>query len=95
MPAIDFIFDLMAQGHYTFTVHEIANVLGISLTAARAALRRLYKKAVVAMPCRCFWVIVPSEYRNFSCLPPDQFIPQLMENLIVLIPGDSWRGCTI
>ncbi len=81
MLAIDFIFDLMAQGRYTFTVHEIADSLAISLTAARAALRRLHKKGMVATPYRGFWVIVPPEYRNFSCLPPDQFIPQLMEHL--------------
>ena len=81
MPAIDFIFDLMAQGRYTFTVNDIATVLGVSLTATRAALRRLHKKGLIAMPYRGFWVIVPPEYRNFSCLPPDQFIPQLMEHL--------------
>jgi len=81
MPAIDFIFDLMAQGRYTFTVNEIANVLGVSLTAARATLRRLHKKGLITMPYRGFWVIVPPEYRNFSCLPPDQFISQLMNHL--------------
>ena len=53
----------------------------ISLTAARAALRRLHKKGVIAMPYRGFWVIVPPEYRNFSCLPPEQFVPQLMKHL--------------
>ena len=81
MPAVDFVFDLMAQGRYTFTVNEIADALAISLTAARAALRRLHKKGIIATPYRGFWVIVPPEYRNFSCLPPDQFIPQLMEHL--------------
>ncbi|MEA3240873.1 MAG: type IV toxin-antitoxin system AbiEi family antitoxin [Pseudomonadota bacterium] len=81
MPTIDYIFDLMAQGRYTFTVNEIADVLQISLTAARAALRRLRKKGIIATPYRGFWVVVPAEYRNFSCLPPDQFIPQLMEHL--------------
>jgi len=43
MPAIDFIFDLMAQGRYTFTVNEIADSLAISLTAARAALRSYHQ----------------------------------------------------
>jgi len=81
MPAIDFVFDMMAQGRYTFTVNEFANVLEISITAARAALRRLHKKGLIAMPYRGFLVIVPPEYRNFSCLPPDQFIPQLMKYL--------------
>jgi predicted transcriptional regulator of viral defense system len=81
MLAIDFVFDLMAQGRYTFTVNDFAKVLAISLTAARAALRRLHKKGIIATPYRGFWVIVPPEYRNFSCLPPDQFIPQLMEHL--------------
>lgn len=33
------------------------------------------------MPFRGFHVIVPPEYRNLGCLPPDQFVPQLMEHL--------------
>jgi len=76
-----FISDLAARGRYTFTVEEAASALGRSLIAGRAALRRLAGKGEIAMPYRGFWVIVPSEYRGIGCLPPEQFIPQLMEHL--------------
>ncbi len=33
------------------------------------------------MPFRGFHVIVPPEYRSLGCLPPEQFVPQLMERL--------------
>lgn len=81
MLAADYISELMAKGRYTFTVEEAARVLGQSLVATRAALRRLGKKGEITMPYRGFWVIVPPEYRSIGCLPPDQFIPQLMEHL--------------
>lgn len=81
MLAADYISELMARGHYTFTVEEAAKILGQSLVATRAALRRLGKKGEIAMPYRGFWVIVPPEYRSIGCLPPDQFVPQLMEHL--------------
>lgn len=81
MLAVNFVSSLMAKGRYTFTVAQAAEALGQSLVATRAALRRLGKKGEVAMPYRGFWVIVPPEYRSIGCLPPEQFIPQLMEHL--------------
>ena len=81
MLAISFVSSLMSKGHYTFTVAQAAEGLSQSLVATRAALRRLAKKGEIAMPYRGFWVIVPPEYRSIGCLPPDQFIPQLMEHL--------------
>lgn len=81
MLASRFIADLAARGRYTFTVEEAAKALGQSPVAARAALRRLRKKGEIAMPYRGFWVIVPPENRSSDCLPPEQFIPQLMEHL--------------
>jgi len=81
MLAADYISELMAGGRYTFAVEDVARALGQSLVATRAALRRLGKKGQIAMPYRGFWVIIPPEYRTIGCLPPDQFIPQLMEHL--------------
>lgn len=81
MLASDFITDLMAKGRYTFVAEEAAKGVGQSVVATRAALRRLRKKGEIAMPFRGFWVIVPPEYRIIGCLPPEQFIPQLMEHL--------------
>lgn len=81
MLAVNFVSSLMSKGRYTFTVTQAAEGLGQSLVATRAALRRLGKKGEIAMPYRGFWVIVPPEYRSIGCLPPEQFIPQLMEHL--------------
>lgn len=83
MHASDYISGLVARGSYTFTIEDADKVLGPSLVATRAALRRLSKKGEIAMPYRGFWVIVPPEYLRFGCLPPEQFIPQLMEHLKV------------
>ena len=76
-----FIDDLAARGQYHFTTAEAAAELGRSLPATRAALRRLKEAGRIADPARGFFVIVPPEYRRLGCLPPEQFVPQLMEQL--------------
>ncbi|BCR04293.1 hypothetical protein DESUT3_13620 [Desulfuromonas versatilis] len=81
MLASNFISGLVAKGQYTFTGEDADKVLGPNPVATRAALRRLSKKGEIAMPYRGFWVIVPPEYQGFGCLPPEQFIPQLMNHL--------------
>lgn len=81
MTALDLIDHLASQGQYHFTTKEAVDGLGVSVIAARAALRRLQSKGLIAAPYRGFHVIVPPEYRRLGCLPPDQFIPQLMEHL--------------
>lgn len=53
----------------------------MSAAAAKLALNRLAKQALVASPARGFYVIMPPEYRRLGCLPADQFIPALMEIL--------------
>ncbi|MBN1851430.1 MAG: type IV toxin-antitoxin system AbiEi family antitoxin [Pirellulales bacterium] len=77
----DLIDDFAADGKYHFTTQEAQAALQTSAVAARAALRRLRTKKRIAMPYRGFHVIVPPEYRRLGCLPPDQFVPQLMEHL--------------
>lgn len=79
--ARDVLTDLAANGRYHFTTAEIRSALGVSAAAARQALSRLARKGQVASPSRGFYVIVPPEYRRLGCLPPDQFIPLLMEHL--------------
>lgn len=72
---------LAASGRYHFTTTDAVKALGVSTVAARAALRRLAAKGAIASPNRGFHVIVPPEYRRLGCLPPEQFIPQLMAHL--------------
>ncbi len=76
--ATAYITDLAASGRYHFTTAEAARELRVSPVATRAALRRLAGKGAIASPARGFHVIVPPEYRRLGCLPPEQFIPQLM-----------------
>jgi len=76
-----YIDELAAKGRYSFTTAEALVAVGSSPVAVRATIRRLREKARVAMPFRGFHVILPPEYRTLGCLPPDQFVPQLMEHL--------------
>ena len=77
----DYLDDLQATGRYVFTTEDAVEALGTSVTAARAALRRLKRKRFVADPYRGFHVVVPPAYRRLGCLPADQFIPDLMAHL--------------
>lgn len=79
--AASYITELAARGRYHFTTDEAAAALGGSSAGVRAALRRLKAKGEIAAPHRGFHVIVPPEYRRLGCLPADQFVPQLMQQL--------------
>jgi predicted transcriptional regulator of viral defense system len=79
--ALDFIDRLAVSGRYHFTTEEAAEALGLSEIAARAAVRRLKKRGVVAAPMRGFNVLVSPEHRAAGCPPPEQFLSELMEYL--------------
>ena len=81
MAAARYIADLASRGRYHFTTEEAVKALRVSAPAGRAALRRLKAKGEIADPYRGFHVIVPPEYRRLGCLPPEQFVPQLMDHL--------------
>ncbi|HEX4956315.1 MAG TPA: type IV toxin-antitoxin system AbiEi family antitoxin [Thermoanaerobaculia bacterium] len=72
-----------SRGRYHFSTEDVARELGGSVTAARAALRRLKAKGEIATPYRGIHLYVPAEYRSLGCLPPEQFVPQLMDRLAV------------
>ena len=80
-PAEAYVDDLVARGRHAFTTRDAMLALGVSDVAARATLRRLAARGRIAMPFRGFHVVVPPEYRRLGCLPPDQFVPQLMGQL--------------
>ncbi len=73
------IDEFASVGRYHFTTEEMRSALGVSEAATSLALARLAKKGLIASPARGFYVIVPPEYRRIGCLPPDQFISQLMK----------------
>lgn len=76
-----FIEQLAGDGLHHFSIDTAVNSLGGTRTAVMSQLRRLCKSGLVAMPMRGFFVIVPPEYRRLRCLPPEQFIPELMRQL--------------
>jgi len=77
----DFVQNLAARGGSSFILDDILQLKDSSPAAVKAALRRLQKKGNIAMPYRGFYVIVPPEYRASGCLPPEQFIPDLMAHV--------------
>ena len=76
-----FILELSSSGRYHFTTEDAVKALGVSQVAARASLRRLKERGGIASPLRGYHLIIPPEYRSLGCLPPEQFVPQLMEHL--------------
>ena len=79
--ARSYIDGLAARGRYHFTPQEAREALGGTRDAVMLALHRLSRKGLVAHPAHGFYVIVPPKYRQLGCLPADQFIPVLMEQL--------------
>ncbi len=79
--ARDYINDLAASGHYHFLSSDAREALGVSAEATKLALNRLARQNMIAQPARGFYVILPPEYRSLGCLPTDQFIPALMQQL--------------
>ena len=93
----DYIENLQTNGRSAFTTDEIVQALGKSVPAVRAQLRRLKGKGRIADPFRGFHVVVPPQYRRLGCLPPDQFVPQLMTHLgepyyIGLLSAAAYHG---
>lgn len=78
--ARDLVVEFAARGRHHFTSSEFRSALGTSAAAANQSLWRLAKRGEIASPGRGFYVIVPPEYRGLGCLPPDQFVPALMEH---------------
>ena len=76
-----FIENNVTKGRYHFTTEEAARNVCVSHNAACAALRRLRSKGIIATPYQGFNLFVPPEYRRLGCLPPEQFVPQLMAHL--------------
>jgi len=95
--ASKFVAGLASIGRYHFTTEDVSKALGISVVAARAVLRRMKARGEIADPHRGFHVIIPPEYRRLGCLPPEQFIPQLMEHLgedyyVALLSAAEFHG---
>lgn len=84
LKAKDYVADLAARGMYHFTTDALRAALGRSPVASQLSLGRLVKQGLVASPVRGFHVILPPEYKKLGCLPADQFVPALMQELKAL-----------
>ncbi|OJW48854.1 MAG: hypothetical protein BGO67_07435 [Alphaproteobacteria bacterium 41-28] len=76
-----YVDSLQKQGKLVFHLDEMASLLGITLSAARLSAYRLSKKKRIFRVYRNFYVIVPLEYQDIGCPPPDWFINPLMHHL--------------
>ena len=81
MRAREYIDSLAAAGRYHFNSRDAQAAFGATPAAVKLALSRLAHQKLIASPARGFYVIVPPEYRALGCLPPEQFIPALMQRL--------------
>jgi predicted transcriptional regulator of viral defense system len=75
------IEEIERKGRSSFTIDDIRNEAASSVGAIRIALNRMIKKGKLAKPYKGFYVILPPEHRLKGCLPPEQFIPDLMGRL--------------
>jgi len=79
MRARAYIEELTSNGRHHFSSVEALQAIGGSQAAVRAQLRRLKEQGLIAEPARSFHVVVPPEYRRLHCVPPEQFVDQLMK----------------
>lgn len=81
MKLTDYILQLSMAGKHYFRLEDALSALQIKRTALWASLGRLQDKGEITSPFRGFYLIIPPEYRSLGCLPPEQFVPNLMKFL--------------
>lgn len=74
-----YIQKLQAHGRRYFTSAEITENLDIKKKSIETSLRRLKSTGEIVSPARGFYLIIPPEFRIMGCLPPEYFVPQLMQ----------------
>lgn len=75
----DYLKSVRARGRLYFTSQEALAELHISSDALRSGIYKLRKKGEVASPAKGLYIIVPPEYQNIGCLPPEELTPILMK----------------
>ena len=97
MRFLDYIEQLEAKGKCTFTLNDAQKALNKSRSAIILSIEHLRQQGKIASPARGFYVIVFPKYRVYSCLPPEYFIPYLMEfwqepYYVCLVTAASYHG---
>ncbi|MGD9108472.1 MAG: type IV toxin-antitoxin system AbiEi family antitoxin [Gammaproteobacteria bacterium] len=96
----EFINKLETSGRNTFTKEEIDRALSISNQALNQTLWRTKKQKRIAEPHRGFFIIIHPAYQTQGCLPPEQFIDELMQHLklsvyyVSLLSAAQFYGAT-
>lgn len=72
---------LLAQGRYTATTHEIAELLDLDKGAVRVGMIRLRKQQLAFSPARGLYGFIPPNYRSWGVLPAEWFVDDLMHFL--------------
>lgn len=82
MKLSQYITQQASIGKHCFTIDDVRLIIpALSDAALWASLRLLVKKMDICSPMRGFYLITPPEYRSLGCLPPEYFIPNLMNYL--------------
>lgn len=94
---VDYIDYIIKQGKCYFTIEEASKDLGKTPSAIRSAIAHLQTKSKLARPVYGFYIIVPPEFRDIGCIPPEQFLPYLMQYLeydyyVALLTAASYYG---
>lgn len=74
----DYIKSVRARGRFYFTSQEALAELCVSSEALRSGVYKLRKKGEVVSPAKGLYIIIPPEYQNIGCLPPEELTPILL-----------------
>jgi predicted transcriptional regulator of viral defense system len=75
----NYIDGLIKEGKCCFSLKEAQKALRKSANSISLSIAHYYAKGKLAKPAHGFYVIIPPEYNELGCIPPEQFIPYLME----------------
>jgi predicted transcriptional regulator of viral defense system len=74
-----FLFELQANGRYSFSMEEALGRTSKTPTAAKREMDRLKQKGTVVAVRKGFYTIVPPEYSQAGLMPPELFIHPMMQ----------------
>jgi len=75
-----YIDSLVSTGAISFTTSQMVDEMDITKKAAERALERLRHNREIATPAKGYYLIIPPEFRQLGCLPPNYFIDDLMSH---------------
>ncbi len=87
----------LAHGKCFFTIHQVKELWGISVSSFRQQARTLQKKGKIALIRNGFYVIVTPEYRVIGARPVTHYIDGMMKYLnrqyyVGLLNAAAWYG---